>query len=92
MKVSKPALYIAAGLTLAVPLLLAATAPANADICDRLWYQRNQIYADAGYCFKTARARAVWGRNCFPPYGQLTPREQAAVSRIERMEIRNGCK
>jgi len=29
--------------------------------CDDLWYARNQVYADRGFCFKTQRARAAFG-------------------------------
>lgn len=60
--------------------------------CDELWYARNEIYANRGYCFRTARARAVFGRGCFPPYGRLTSREQARVAEIERWEYRKGCR
>ena len=44
---------------LALPLLapLLAAAPAAAqDLCDEMWSERNAIYKDAGYCFRTARA------------------------------------
>ena len=35
----------------------AAATPALAQgICQSLWVERNSIYKDAGYCFKTARA------------------------------------
>lgn len=60
--------------------------------CDELWYARNEIYAEKGYCFKTKRARSVFGRGCFPPYGRLTSREQRRVSEIEQMEFRKGCR
>lgn len=60
--------------------------------CEQLWYARNEIYAEKGFCFKTQRARAVFGRGCFPPYGRLTPREQRRVSEIEQMEFRKGCR
>ena len=40
--------------------------------CNALWTERNSIYARNGYCFKTARARAVFGPGCFPPYGKLS--------------------
>jgi hypothetical protein len=60
--------------------------------CQQLWYARNEIYAEKGICFKTKRARAVFGRGCFPPYGRLTPREQRRVSEIEQMEYRKGCR
>ena len=29
--------------------------------CQELWVARNQIYKNAGYCFKTARAREFFG-------------------------------
>ena len=37
--------------------------------CYELWKERNSIYADNGYCFKDAKAIAVFGRGCFPPTG-----------------------
>jgi hypothetical protein len=60
--------------------------------CGELWYARNAIYADAGYCFKTRRARRVFGRRCYPPYGRLTRHERRRVSRIESWEYRKGCR
>jgi hypothetical protein len=36
--------------------ILASTIGANAQSCGDLWYERNEIYQRAGYCFKTARA------------------------------------
>lgn len=60
--------------------------------CGELWYARNQIYADRGYCFKTERGRRAFGRNCFPPYGKLSPPEEREVRRIETWEYRKGCR
>ncbi len=60
--------------------------------CEDLWYARNEIYAERGYCFKTQRARAVFGRGCFPPYGDLSPTEMREVARIEQWEMRKGCR
>ena len=43
---------------------LAASAlalPARAESCAALWAQRNAIYKQAGYCFKTARAIRAFG-------------------------------
>jgi hypothetical protein len=59
--------------------------------CDQLWYARNSIYSDAGYCFKTARGIAAFGRGCFPPYGQLSGGAQARVGAIQTWEGRRGC-
>ncbi|MGE3832136.1 MAG: YARHG domain-containing protein [Parvibaculaceae bacterium] len=59
--------------------------------CSQLWYARNAIYAQAGYCFQTARARAVFGAACFPPYGNLTAWQQREVNNIIAWERRRGC-
>jgi hypothetical protein len=60
--------------------------------CYQLWYERNSIYAEKGYCFKTAKARAVFGRGCFPPYGHLSTSEREHVAGIEEWEHRKGCR
>jgi hypothetical protein len=60
--------------------------------CDELWYARNEIYADAGYCFKTKRAIRAFGRACFPPYGKLTRSEQRRVDLIVSWETRKHCR
>jgi hypothetical protein len=80
----------AAAVTLAA-VTFGCAGPARANSCDRLWYERNSIYADAGYCFKTPRARAAFGRGCVPPYGQLSPREQRRVNAIQAEEADLGC-
>lgn len=60
--------------------------------CSALWYARNEIFARNGYCFRTARARSVFGPGCFPPYGRLSAWEQRQVSQIESWEYRRGCR
>jgi hypothetical protein len=60
--------------------------------CDQLWYARNAIFADAGYCFKTKRAIRAFGRGCFPPYGELSRSEQRSVNLIVSWETRRGCR
>ncbi len=59
--------------------------------CDDLWYARNAIYADEGYCFKTDAALQEFGHRCYPPYGKLTRAEQARVNAIQTWESRYGC-
>jgi hypothetical protein len=64
---------------------------AEAGICYDLWYQRNAIFAQRGYCFKACGMR-VWGRNCFGPYfGKLTQGQWAAVRSIQAQERAIGC-
>jgi hypothetical protein len=78
-------------LGLAAVTLIASGAAARADVCDRLWYDRNAIYADAGYCFQTPRARATFGPGCRPPYGRLTPGAQRRINEIQAEEYARGC-
>ncbi|MDH7795270.1 MULTISPECIES: YARHG domain-containing protein [unclassified Beijerinckia] len=78
-------------LALAVATVILPAATAQAQSCGQLWYQRNAVYAEAGYCFQTQRARAEFGENCFPPYGRLSPRQQAQVNAVQRQEDLRGC-
>ena len=59
--------------------------------CDELWYARNKIFAREGYCFNTDRARGVFGRGCFPPYGHLSDSERDRVQQLQMWERRKGC-
>jgi hypothetical protein len=84
------------GLAFALASAGAAFAPAYAQgACESLWRERNQIYKDAGYCFKTARAiRAFGNAGCsFDDIGDvpLSARQRAAVSDIVAQERRMGC-
>lgn len=79
-------------------LLVVALAPAAwpgkahaQGICENLWFERNEIYARKGFCFKTARARATFGAGCFPPYGQLSGFERRRVEDIQAEENARGC-
>lgn len=69
----------------------AAPAPSGGTSCYDLWYQRNAIYAARGYCFKTARARQVFGARCYPPYGRLSAAESRQVAEIRQWERAQGC-
>jgi hypothetical protein len=48
-------------LCLAGAITMISAAVASAQSCDQLWYERNAIYKNAGYCFKTARAIQAFG-------------------------------
>jgi YARHG domain-containing protein len=62
-----------------------------ADVCQSLWQARNAIFANKGYCFESADAQAVFGKGCFPPFGKLTPAEEADVQRIKDVEAHQNC-
>ncbi len=59
--------------------------------CYDLWYARNSIFADKGYCFQSGKALSVFGRRCYPPYGRLSRWEKDEVSRIKYWEGVKGC-
>jgi hypothetical protein len=69
-----------------------AGAPASEYSCDELWRERNSILAEKGYCFKTAKAIAVFGRGCFPPYGKLEQWQKRRVAEVKLWEHRRGCR
>ena len=73
-----------------------AFAPAHAQSCGELWYQRNAIYKAGGYCFNTARGiRAFGNAGCqYDDMGDvpLSANDRAAVADIVRMERNRGCR
>lgn len=67
-------------------------APTSGDICSRLWYERNLIFHNNGYCFQTARAKAVFDTSqCTGRSPSLSSSEQREVARIQAAERANGC-
>lgn len=80
---------------IATVVLLLGTVPSMAQSCDELWYQRNLIYKEAGYCFKTAAAIKNFGNaGCkFDDQADvpLSARDRAEVASIKKMERAMGC-
>lgn len=61
--------------------------------CNQLWHARNEIFAEFGYCFKTARAKRAFPNNCFPPYGKNLPAwARNDVRWIKEVESANRCR
>ena len=76
-------------------VILAISSGAASASCASLWYERNQIYKDAGYCFKTTRAIRAFG-NSGCSYDDindvpLSARQRAIVADIVAQERRMGC-
>jgi len=66
---------------------------AFADSCYDLWYERNAIYDDNGYCFKTALGKRVFDNSdCYTSDPSFTKAEQRRIDQIRRQEKRLGCK
>lgn len=87
-------------LSAAVVLSAATASPALAQnyrdySCQDLWIARNQIYKDAGYCFKTTRAIRYFGNaGCqFDNESRvsLSRGDRAEIDRIKRVESDKGC-
>ena len=83
-----------AAVILCLALLPAAPALA-ASPCEELWGERNAVYAEAGYCFKTARAIRTFG-NAGCQYDEqadvpLSARQRAAVADIQATERALRC-
>jgi hypothetical protein len=63
--------------------------------CQQLWFSRNSIFKEAGYCFKTSRAIAAFG-NAGCRYDdveavQLTQENRNFVQAIQRAERAKAC-
>jgi hypothetical protein len=66
---------------------------ASAQSCYDLWYARNQIYAENGYCFKTQLGRDTFGNaGCFTSNPKLSKYEARDVKEIKQEEKKRGCK
>jgi YARHG domain len=80
-----------AALGLAASTLMVSQASAQS--CYDLWYARNQIYAENGYCFKTQLGRDTFGNSgCFTNNPKLSKYEARDVKEIKREEKKRGCK
>lgn len=75
----------------AVPLPAEAGAPFSEYSCHELWMERNGVLANKGYCFKSAKAIAEFGKGCHAPYGELNDEESAIVEEIKMWEQKKGC-
>lgn len=78
-----------------VLLSLAQAGPAFAQSCEEAWYQRNILFKEAGYCFKTPRAIRTFG-NAGCRYDDqadvpLSARQRAALAEIQAFERARGC-
>ena len=59
--------------------------------CYDLWYARNRIFANNGYCFTSAKAINIFGRRCYTSHIRLSRAEKEEVNTIKYWERRNGC-
>jgi YARHG domain len=80
-----------AAVAVAASTLMASQALAAS--CYDLWYARNKIYAENGYCFKTQLGRDTFGNEgCFTNNPKLSKYEARDVKEIKQEEKKRGCK
>ena len=84
----------AAGLIAGLIAGLTGLAPAaSAASCWDLWYERNAIYDQNGYCFSTSLGQRTFDNSdCWTKNPTLSPWEQKRVAQIKAEERRRGCK
>lgn len=72
--------------------LVSGVQPAFADVCYDLWYERNSIYNDNGFCFKTSDGRNAFDNSdCYTDSPDFTKSEQRRIDRIRSQENEYGC-
>ncbi|MER2193952.1 YARHG domain-containing protein [Methylobacterium brachiatum] len=80
---------------LLVLTLIAGTTGAMADDCAEAWYQRNLIYKQAGYCFRSQRAIRTFGNtDCRYDATDRIPlsrQEQTTVAELQAFERAHAC-
>ena len=63
--------------------------------CENLWYVRNRIFFENGYCFQTARGKAMFDNSsCVHKNQSKVPMnsiERANVAAIKSVEAAKGC-
>ncbi|MAZ16926.1 MAG: hypothetical protein CL535_11430 [Ahrensia sp.] len=71
----------------------ATDAPAAAQSCWELWYERNHRYAVNGFCFSTDLGKRTFSEfDCWTKNPDLTRAEQARIDVIRAEEKRRSCK
>jgi hypothetical protein len=82
------------GLITLVMLSLAVLAsPVLAQSCYDLWYERNEIYDNNGFCFKTQLGMETFDNSdCWTSNPKLSKAERRRVDQIRSEERRRNCK
>ena len=77
---------------LAAATLVALPSVAMAASCYDLWYARNAIYADNGYCFSTDLGMETFDNDdCWTTSPHLSKKEQKQVASIQYQEKLKHC-
>jgi hypothetical protein len=86
MRISTIGIFTALGVVLSIQ-------PAMAASCYDLWYERNAIYDQNGFCFSSALGQQTFDNgDCWTKNVQFTPDEQYRIDQLKDEEDRRGCK
>ena len=78
---------------IAAVTLVALPSAAMAASCYDLWYARNEIYYENGYCFVTDLAIDTFGNDdCYTKHPRFTKKEQRKIDKIVAEERSRHCK
>lgn len=74
-------------------LPLVPTEGAADEVCNELWFTRNALINQAGYCFGSPLGQALFDNSdCIGKSVQLSPKSEAAVIQIKALERKYSCK
>jgi hypothetical protein len=63
------------------------------DICDQLWFARNKVFAETGYCFKSKLGQTYFDTaNCSQTPRALSADEKLQTAQAREMEEEYACK
>lgn len=77
----------------AAGMFAALTGAAVAQSCFDLWYERNSIYDENGYCFSTELAQEYFDNDdCWTKRPKFSRSEQRQIEAIKEEEDDRGCR
>ena len=77
----------------AARMFAALTSAAVAQSCFDLWYERNSIYDQNGYCFSTDLAQEYFDNDdCWTKRPKFSRAEQRQIEAIKEEEDDRGCR
>lgn len=76
---------------IAIPGVLFSFTPLKEMGCYDLWYARNSIFDENGYCFKSREAKIIFNPSCEENFKGLDKEAKDEVKRIIKIEKEKGC-
>jgi hypothetical protein len=74
-------------------MMISATSAFAGDMCDDLWFSRNSIMNDNGYCFGTNLGKANFDNSdCHTKKPKLSKQEQRLVKELQEFERNEECR